>query len=286
MGLTMGTGPFGQHPAGSFGAALERPPAVVYAEPYPRRVRAVIGGITVADSDSVLLVHETGLLPVYYFPIDDVRIEALLPAGRNSVSPLLGEAERYSLHAEGRVVDAAAWGFSDAPDAAPAVAGHLAFAWHVVDSWFEEDDEILGHAPDPYHRIDVRQSSREVLVRVDQIVVARSTAARLLFETGLPTRYYLPREDVDPSVLEPSDTHTRCAYKGLASYHSLRIRDEVRADVVWYYPEPEREGEAVCDLLCFFHERTGVQVEVDGRPVRSGRSIWEGEQIPDIPLPS
>jgi len=286
MGLTMGTGPFGQHPAGSFGAALTRPPAVVYAEPCPRRVRAIIGGTTVADSDSVLLVHETGLLPVYYFPTEDVRIDALSPAGRTPISPLLGEAERYSLRSDGRVVESAAWGFSAPPDAAPALAGHLAFAWHAVDSWFEEDDEILGHAPDPYHRIDVRQSSREVLVRVDGIVVARSTAARLLFETGLPTRYYLPRKDVDPSVLEPSDTHTRCAYKGVASYHSLRIRDEVRADLVWFYPEPEREAEAVRDLLCFFHERSGVQVEVDGRPVQAGRSIWEGEQLPDIPLPT
>ena len=123
-------------------------------------------------------------------------------------------------------------------------------------------------------------------MRVDGIVVARSTAARLLFETGLPTRYYLPRKDVDPSVLEPSDTHTRCAYKGVASYHSLRIRDEVRADLVWFYPEPEREAEAVRDLLCFFHERSGVQVEVDGRPVQAGRSIWEGERLPDIPMPS
>ena len=94
MGLTMGTGPFGQHPAGSFGAALARPPAVVYAEPYPRRVRALIGGTTVADSDSVLLVHETGLLPVYYFPTEDVRIDVLSPAGRTPISPLTPPVRR------------------------------------------------------------------------------------------------------------------------------------------------------------------------------------------------
>jgi uncharacterized protein (DUF427 family) len=285
MGLTMGSGPFGQHPAGSFGGRLQRPGSVVYTEPYPRRVRAVVDGQTVADSSSVLLVHETGLLPVYYFPTDDVRADLLSPAGTAPVSPLLGEAQRYTLQIGDRVA-AAVWGFTEPPAAAPALVGHHAFAWDAVDHWYEEDDEVFGHPPDPYHRIDVRRSSREVRVLVDGVAVARSSAARVLFETGLPTRYYLPREDVDPAVLESSATHTRCAYKGVASYHSLRIGDRVRADLAWYYPEPAREGEEVRDLLCFFHERSGVQIEVDGRPVDSGRSMWEGEQIPDVPLPS
>ncbi|WP_308259576.1 DUF427 domain-containing protein [Pseudonocardia sp. H11422] len=185
----------------------------------------------------------------------------------------------------GLVADAAGWSFPEAAGDAALVAGHHAFAFEAMDAWYEEDDPVLGHPPDPYHRIDVRHSGREVRVLVDGVPVARSTAARLLFETGLPTRYYLPRADVDPAVLLPSDTHTRCAYKGVASYLSVRAGGRVHRDLVWFYPEPAPEGRPVHDLLCFFTERPAVQVEVDGKPVRRPSSMWKDERIPPAPMP-
>ena len=145
---------------------------------------------------------------------------------------------------------------------APIPADHVAFHWHAMDHWFEEDEEVFVHARDPYTRIDVLDSSRHVRVLVDGVVVAETNRPKLLLETGLPVRYYVPPEDVRTDLLVPSDTWTQCPYKGDASYWSAEVGGGRVEDVAWSYPEPRRDAQRVADHLCFLGER--VEFEVDG----------------------
>ena len=127
----------------------------------------------------------------------------------------------------------------------------------AFDTWLEEDEVIRGHPRDPYHRVDVRRSSRHVRIELDGRVLADTTRPTLVFETGLPTRYYLPREDVQVE-LKPSETTTICAYKGGASYWSVPGGD----DLVWGYEQPLPDAAGLAGLVAFYDEK--VQVTVDG----------------------
>lgn len=220
MSLTVGTAPFGPHRAGRFD--FEPPHRAVFVEPFPRRVRAVLGGDTVVDSDAVLLVHETGQLPHYAFPAGDVSIDA--------------EPE---VHA----------------------GGHVTVPWDGVDAWFEEDERVEVHPRDPYHRIDTFGTSRRVEVSLDGTLLAASTRARALYETSLPVRWYLPAADVRTELLSPSSTVTECAYKGTARHWHTRLGDRVVEDVAWTYDEVRREGEPVRGLIAFYNERVDLDVD-------------------------
>lgn len=269
MALTIGTGPFGDQPGGVFNFSREGPDRVVYWEAYPRRVRAELAGETVADSAAVRMLHETTLLPVYYFPEDDLRTDLLERSEKRTHCPYKGDTRYFSLRVGDRVSADACWTYPDPLGHAPPLAGSYAFHWEKVDRWFEEDDEIRVHPPDPYHRIDVRASSRHVRVLLDGEVLAETTRPRMLFETGLPPRFYMPLDDVRGDLLEPSDSTTRCAYKGEASYWGVRIGGTLHEDLLWCYRDPEPEGEGVRSLVAFYNEH--VDLEVDGeswhRPV-------------------
>lgn len=255
MGLMTGTGPHGRQPAGRFNA--ER---TLYLEPTPKRVRVIVGGETIADSRRMMLLHESGLQPVYYFPAADVRSEFLEPSDRHTRCPKKGEASYWSVRVGERVVQDGAWYYPEVLPGAPEdLAGLIAFYWDRVDHWLEEDEEVFGHPRDPYARIDILRSDRHVRVSLGGEVLAESRDALVLFETGLPPRWYLPLEDV-LAELEPSETVTRCPYKGLASYYSVRGE----RDLVWYYPEPFAEVGRIAGLVCFFNER--VDLSLDGEP--------------------
>ena len=150
------------------------------------------------------------------------------------------------------------------------IADHLTFDWDAMDAWFEEDEQVDVHARDPYTRVDVLQSSRHVQVEVDGIVVADSHQPRMLFETGLPTRSYLPKTDVRMDLLRPSDTRTQCPYKGTAHYYDLVMdlaigdsgEDSVHEDLAWWYPTPLLESIGIAGYVCFFDEK--VDVRIDG----------------------
>jgi uncharacterized protein (DUF427 family) len=141
-----------------------------------------------------------------------------------------------------------------------------------MDHWYEEEEEVFVHPRDPYHRVDVLASSRHIRVELAGQLVAESSRPHILFETGLPTRYYLPLADVRMELLEPTETHSRCPYKGLASYWTARVGEEVFADIVWCYPEPIPECPKVKDLLCFFNER--ADITVDGQPLPKPKTQW------------
>jgi uncharacterized protein (DUF427 family) len=271
MALTVGTGPFGKQSRGVFNFDRDQD-HVLYFEDSPRRVRAAFAGETVFDTRRAKLLHETGHLPVYYIPLEDVREDLLSPTDHRTTCPVKGQASYWSVRVGDRAAENAAWSYPEPLAGAPPLGGHVAFFWEKLDAWFEEDEQILVHPRDPYHRVDVLDSSRNVRVRIDDELVADSGRPKLLFETGLPTRYYLPRDDVRTDLLVPSGTVTRCPYKGLASYWSVARTDGGAADVVWSYAAPLDGATKIAGLLCFFNER--VDLEVDGEPQERPRTAW------------
>jgi uncharacterized protein (DUF427 family) len=202
---------------------------------YPRWVRGRLGGETVVDSKRGSLVYEEDRkIPVYAFPEEDVLADRL-PA-----------------------------------DAVERHEGLLKVDFDALDQWFEEDREQVGHPPDIYHRIDVRPTSRHVRVSIGGRVVAETTRAKALFETGLPVRWYIPRQDV-LAELEPSDHRTICAYKGQPLHFDVAGEDAV----AWSYPDPLHDGVPVKDLIAFYDER--VDVEVDGELQERPVTQWSRE---------
>ena len=168
----------------------------------------------------------------------------------------------WSVRTAERTADRAAFGFTTPPAKFPELADHVSFRWDAVE-WYEEDERVYAHARDPHKRLDVLRSSRHVHVEVAGVTIADSHRPTLLFETMLPVRYYLPREDVRTDLLQPSETRTRCPYKGVASYWSVHANGVVVPDIVWSYPDPIPENPRIRDLFCFFNER--VDVTVDGQ---------------------
>lgn len=237
VSLTVGSGPFGPRARGRLN--FDPPERVVYVEPWPRRVRAFSGERTIVDSERTVLVYESGRLPRYAFPVEDVDAEVR-------------------------------------PEREPEVDGYVTVPWSAGDRWLEEEQEIIVHPHDPYHRIEVLPSTRHVSVHVHGELVAESSRPKILFETGLPPRYYLPAEDVRSDLLEPVPVRTGCAYKGYASYWDVvTASGRVRA-VAWSYPDPLPEGAAVRELLCFFQERPEIEVAVDGAPADAPPTPWSG----------
>jgi uncharacterized protein (DUF427 family) len=262
MSLTMGNAPFGSRP-GVFNADLAVPKHLLYFEDSPRRVRTVLGGHTVADSRRVKLLHESGHPPVYYFPVEDVHTELFQPSSLRTRCPVKGEATHWSVSTGDRAVADAAWEYPQPLAQAPWLAGYVAFYWDRMDAWYEEDEQVYFHLRDPYHRIDVRASNRHLRFSLAGELLAESKTPKILFETGLPPRYYLPPEDVRADLLAPTDTQTHCPYKGTARYWSVRLPSgAVAPDLVWAYEEPLHDAEPVRGLRCFLTDR--VDLEVDG----------------------
>jgi uncharacterized protein (DUF427 family) len=272
MGLMTGTGPLGRNPSGTFNFELPPPGRSLYLDPTPKRVRVEVEGETVADSRRAILLQESGLQPVYYFPREDVRLDLFEPTDRHTKCPTKGEASYYSINVGERVVKNGAWYYPSPIEGAEPIADMIAFYWDRVDRWLEEDEEIFVHPRDPYHRIDVLSTDRHVRISLDGELLAESRRAIALFESNLPPRWYLPREDV-AAELEPSDTVTRCGYTGEASYYSVPLASgETVRDLVWTYTDPLPEAGRIEGLLCFFNER--VDLELDGEPQERPLSAW------------
>lgn len=233
---------------------------LVRVEPGAKRVRAYVAGQPIADTFHPVLVWEIPYYPAYYFPVADVRTELLSKSGRVEPSPSRGTATYFDLGVGERVVHDAAWMYEDSP--IETLRQLVRLDWAAMDAWFEEDEEIYVHPRSPYARIDILASSRHVQVSLAGTVVADSTRPRLLFETGLPTRYYLPFTDLRMDLLRPSSTLTQCPYKGTASYWSVEVNGEVFEDTVWTYKTPLPESQKIIGMAAFYNER--VDLVVDG----------------------
>ena len=227
----------------------------VVIESSPRRVRVMYNGETVADSSRMKIMHETQHLPIYYFPVEDVRADLLEKTDHTTHCPHKGDASYWSVRVGDRVAENAVWAYENPNDSVPELRGLVAFYWGKMDHWYEEDEEIFVHLRDPYKRIDTTLSSRHVQVRLGSETVADTKRAIFLFETGMPTRYYIPKEDVRSDLLTPSELKTACPYKGTAQYYSITVAGKLFENIVWIYPEPVPECPKIKNLLCFFNEK-------------------------------
>jgi uncharacterized protein (DUF427 family) len=273
MGLTSGSGPFGARPAGRFNFTPDPSTgSVLFFDPVPHRLRGLVAGEAVFDTVGAQLLYETGHLPVYYVPEDDLQHDLLEASETETRCPHKGVASYRSIRVGDRVEPDAVWTYPEPIAPAAFLAGYAAFYWGKLDAWLVEDEQVFGHPRDPYHRIDTYRTSRPVRVSVDGEVVAESTQSVALFESGLPARFYLPAEDVRTDLLEPSEKRTRCAYKGVASYWHVRVGDTLHEDLAWTYEEPDGDGRAIRGLICFFNER--VDLEVDGRIQERPATPW------------
>jgi uncharacterized protein (DUF427 family) len=233
----------------------------VRVETGQKRVRAYLAGQLVADTIAPVLVWEHDYYPQYYFADEHVRAE-LVPTGQQAHFPSRGPAEVLDVRVDGVVASGAAIRY-DNPEV-PELSGLVKLRWDAMDVWLEEDEPIQVHPRDPYKRVDVLGSSRHVEVYLDGVKVADSTQPRILFETGLPPRYYLPLSDVQMQLLRSSETTSRCPYKGTASYWSLEVNGRRHDDLVWTYPAPLPESHKVAGLVCFYNEK--VDLVIDGVP--------------------
>jgi uncharacterized protein (DUF427 family) len=231
----------------------------------------VLGGQTVADSRDVRMLHLSGTLPRYCFPERDVRLDLLEPSARRDNEPLLGPVRHWTVRAGDRVAEDAAFGWPEPEPGAPPVDGLVSLQFAAMDEWWEEDERVYVHPVDPYHRVDVRQSTRHLMLSLDGHVLAETRQPLMLFETGLPTRYYFPREDVKGELV-PSETHTQCPYKGEASYWSVRVGERVEKDLVWCYREPLPEVGRIAGLVAFFTE--WLDLDVDGERQERPGTPW------------
>jgi uncharacterized protein (DUF427 family) len=254
--------------------------------PTAKRIRAFVGDDTILDSTSALIVWEPRrIVPSYAVPTGDIDAPLKPAAGQASAeeqavevggAPVLDPRTGFAFHTvAGQSFDIAA--ANVLPNAAfvaddPDLDGYAIVDFDAFDRWLEEDELLVAHARDPFGTVDTRRSSRRVVVEIAGETVADSTRSVMLFETYLPTRYYLPRQDVRMDLLEPTDTQTACAYKGFASYWSARVGDRVVTDVAWSYEDPHNFATAVKGMIAFFNER--VDVSIDGVALERPRTPW------------
>jgi uncharacterized protein (DUF427 family) len=244
---------------------VKNPDRDIHFETSPRRVRVKLNGEWIADSTDMVLMYESGHLPVYYFPVKDMRLELLHPTDHTSYCQYKGVASYWSIRAGGQESENAVWTYQEPYDEMTAInlQDYCAFYWDRVDHWYEEDEEIFVHPRDPHKRIDIVPSSRAVKVVLGGKTVAETTRARFLFETDLPTRYYIPTKDICTDILNVSDLSTQCPYKGVASYQSAEVGKVYFKNIVWVYPHPVPECSKIKDLLCFYNEKVDA-IFIDG----------------------
>jgi uncharacterized protein (DUF427 family) len=262
MGLSWQQGPLAPGAIGRFLVPDLLPERMLFAEPLRRRMRVRFGGAWIADSEDVVLLHEPGRYPVAYFPLGDITDGVLQPSGHTTQHRDLGSTSWYSVQAGGQSAQRGAWQHTGLPDHAGELKGRVAFGWRAMDAFYEEDERIVGHAADPYHRIDIRQTSRHLVVRSENQVIANSTRPLALYESGFAPRWYVPRADVDESALTPAQGQTFCPYKGLAGYYD--IAGSRRA--AWSYEDAWPEVRRICGLVSF--EPDKAEVHLDGTRLR------------------
>jgi uncharacterized protein (DUF427 family) len=263
MGLSWQQGPLGPNPSGTFLVPDPLPDHLLYAEPAGRRLRVELAGATIAVSDAVTLLHETGRYPVAYFPPADVDARLLRPSTRRTTHRELGSTSWWSLHIDGQLHRNVAWSHTSPPAHGAVMTGLIAFVWDAMDAFYEEDEQILGHAADPYHRVDVRASSRHLTARVDGQLIADSRAALVVYETGFAPRWYVPPADAYPAALDDDPLRTLCPYKGVARYYDVVAAGPPRVAAAWSYPEALPESRRLAGYLSFDLDQ--VDVHLDGQ---------------------
>ena len=260
MTLTFSYGPL-SHDHGPANFTVEGPRGRIMLHPFGGRLRVRLAGATLLDSTRAVLLHETGHLPVPYVPLADVDTSLLQSSKTKTECPWKGEARYWHATVGDRHERDLLWSYAKPLQGIEGIADHVAWYADRVDALLVEDDEITGHLRDPFHRVDAHRSSRHVVVRRGDEVLAETDRPLVVLETGLPPRFYVPQADVKVD-LEDSDTSTTCPYKGLATYGSLPGGP---ADAAFSYPEPFADGPDLSGHWCFLAD--GITTEVDGELV-------------------
>ncbi len=234
MSLTFSSGPLSGSAPESVNYRIDGPAHKLLMQEFPRRVRAVFGGQTVVDTTRAVLLHETGLRPQVYVPLEDISADLIQPTDHHTYCPFKGTASYWTVTAGGQVAENAIWAYPEPNDESSWLKGYAGFYWNAI--------------------------SRPVRVLLGDTVLAETTSPLLLSETGLPNRFYIPAADVRQDLLEESDTHTVCAYKGTASYWTVSTGDRKLADAVWSYPQAEGDSAAVSGYLSFRHDDLTIEV--------------------------
>ncbi|MBA2348875.1 MAG: DUF427 domain-containing protein [Solirubrobacterales bacterium] len=259
MTLTLGTGPLAARGStAELNFSLEDAPKhrIVF-QPDPRRLRAVVGETVVLDTVRAHLLHESQMLPRIYAPLEDYLASALTPTETSTHCPFKGDANYWTVAADGKEIVDGLWGYAEPTQAAPFLKGFASLYEDKVDAWFVEEDRVVGHLKDPYHRVDAHPSTREVVVRIGGEEVARSPRPILVFETGLPVRAYVPPADVRPGAVSAgSDLRTVCPYKGEATYWTVGGVQ----DAAWSYESPLPDVLKAQGHLAFDDSLDGVEV--------------------------
>jgi uncharacterized protein (DUF427 family) len=262
MGLSWQQGPLSKAAIGRFLVPEPLPKRLLYVEPLRRRMRGRFGGAWIADSENVLLLFEPGRYPVAYFPETDISLGTLDRNEHTTRHPDLGSTVWYTVKAGEKQAPRGAWQHIELAAYASELRDRVAFAWVAMDAFYEEDERIVGHAADSYHRIDIRQTSRSLVVHHHERVIADTRRPLALYESGFAPRWYVPRADIDESTLTPVAHQTFCPYKGLCGYYDI---EEARL-AAWSYPEAYFEVSRISGFVSF--EPDVVSVLLDGRQIK------------------
>jgi uncharacterized protein (DUF427 family) len=269
MGLAWQQGPLATAAVGHFLTPQPMPERILYAEPLRRRMRVKFGDQFIVDSKDVVLLHEPGRYPVAYFPKADIQQGVLTSEDRVTPHRDLGDTRWFTVRVDGHEANHAAWEYDSLPEHAAVLAGRVAFAWRAMDAFYEEDERIVGHAADFYHRIDIRSTSRHLVVRDGDRIIADTSRPLALYESGFAPRWYVPRDDVDESGFELVDGQTFCPYKGLASYYTVGARKRA----AWSYVDAWPEVARVRNLLSFEPDKIDVYLDGEQLHLEPGQNV-------------
>jgi uncharacterized protein (DUF427 family) len=269
MGLAWQQGPLAPGSVGRFLVPDPLPERLLFAEPLRRRMRVRFGGEWIADSENVVLLHEPTRYPVAYFPKTDIAAHALQASDHTSQHRDLGTTKWYVVQADDQEAARGAWQHTELPAYARDLEDHIAFAWRAMDAFYEEDERILCHAADKYHRIDIRRTSRQLVARSGERIVADTTGAMVLYESGFAPRWYVPRGDIDESALAVNEAQTFCPYKGICSYYD--IGENRRA--AWSYRDAFTEVARISDFISFEPDKITVLVDDTQLHLETGQTV-------------
>lgn len=269
MGLAWQQGPLATGSIGHFLTDQPLPRRLLFAEPLRRRMRVRFADQWIVDSADVILLHEPGRYPVAYFRVADIQREILVAEDRVTQHRDLGATQWFTVKVGQREANHSAWQHTGLARHAALLDGRVAFAWRAMDAFYEEDERIVGHAADAYHRIDIRSASRHLVVRDDEQVIAETRRPLVLYESGFAPRWYVPREDTDESSLKPVDGQTFCPYKGIASYYDIGGRKRAAWSYVNAWPEVGR----VRNLVSFEPDKIDVYLDGEQLQLAPGQTV-------------
>src|SRR4029079_15924090 len=229
----------------------------VRIETSEKRVRAYLAGRKVVDSGQPVMVWEKQAYPTYYFRRADVLAE-LIPTSEFRRSAGRGDGIVHDIQVPEATASGAAILYVDSP--IEELRDLVRIDWDAMSEWFEEDEIVYTHPRNPYTRVDILPSYRHLRVEVAGVTVAETRQPRLLFETGLPTRYYIPLTDVRMELLSPSSSQSSCPYKGVAAYLTFATSDTTKPDIAWIYRTPLPESQKIAGLVSFYNERARIYV--------------------------